>query len=84
MTDDSLAKLTEQLDCFAKERDWVQFDTPKNLAMALTVEAAELLKPFQWLTAEESAGLSAKRKTIIRPRKSSKCGRKFETGTKAI
>ncbi len=34
---------------FAHERDWDQFHSPKNLAMALSVEAAELLEPFQWL-----------------------------------
>ncbi len=62
MNDDSLAQLTKRLDRFAKERDWEQFHTPKNLAMALTVEAAELLEHFQWLTAEESAELSAAKK----------------------
>ena len=39
---------------FAEERDWVQYHTPKNLAMALAAEAGELLDVFQWLTAEES------------------------------
>ncbi len=40
---------------FARERDWDQFHTPKNLAAALSVEAAELLEVFQWLTAEQSS-----------------------------
>lgn len=44
----------EQLRTFAEERDWLQFHTPKNLAMALSVEASELLELFQWLTPEES------------------------------
>lgn len=39
---------------FAAERDWEQFHSPKNLAMALTVEAAELLEVFQWLTEAQS------------------------------
>jgi NTP pyrophosphatase (non-canonical NTP hydrolase) len=42
---------------FAKERDWDQFHSPKNLAAALVVEAAELLEPFQWLKEEESRKL---------------------------
>lgn len=43
-----------RLSEFAAKRDWEQFHTPKNLASALTVEAAELLEQFQWLTAEGS------------------------------
>ncbi len=39
---------------FAAARDWGQFHTPKNLAMAMIVEAAELVEHFQWATAEES------------------------------
>lgn len=42
---------------FASERDWEQFHTPKNLTMALSVEAAELLEHFQWLTPEEAERL---------------------------
>ena len=45
----------ERLRQFATERDWEQFHTPKNLAMALAVEASELLEIFQWLTPEESS-----------------------------
>ncbi len=44
----------DQLARFTEERDWAQFHTPKNLAMALNVESAELLELFQWLTAEQS------------------------------
>jgi len=43
---------------FARERDWEQFHSPKNLATALAVEAAELLEPFQWLKEEESRRLA--------------------------
>ncbi len=44
---------------FADERDWDQYHTPKNLAMALIVEAAELVEHFQWLSDAESQSLSA-------------------------
>jgi dCTP diphosphatase len=53
--------LAARLRTFAQERDWEQFHTPKNLAMALSVEAGELLELFQWLTAEESRALTASR-----------------------
>jgi len=43
---------------FAEARDWEQFHSPKNLAMALSVEAAELVEIFQWLTEEQSSQLS--------------------------
>lgn len=43
---------------FAQERDWEQFHSPKNIATALAVEAAELLEPFQWLTDEASRQLA--------------------------
>lgn len=50
---------------FARERDWDKFHSPKNLAMALTVEAAELLEHFQWMSETESlAPPSDKRQAI--------------------
>jgi len=49
--------LTAAIRAFARERDWERFHTPKNLAMALSVEVAELVELFQWLTPEESAAL---------------------------
>jgi NTP pyrophosphatase (non-canonical NTP hydrolase) len=52
----SLDELKERLREFARERDWDQFHSPKNLAMALIVEAAELLEHFQWLTEAQSQG----------------------------
>jgi NTP pyrophosphatase (non-canonical NTP hydrolase) len=55
----TLASLRRDLQRFADDRDWQQFHTPKNLAMALSVEAAELLECFQWLTPEQSAQLAA-------------------------
>ena len=50
----NIAKLQDKLSKFASDRDWEQFHTPKNLAMALSVEASELVEIFQWLTSEES------------------------------
>ena len=50
---------------FAAERDWEQFHSPKNLAMALAVEAAELLEHFQWLTEAQSQNLSPEQKTAV-------------------
>ena len=49
-----MEKLIQKLREFARERDWDQFHSPKNLAIALTVETAELLEEFQWLTEEQS------------------------------
>ena len=50
-----------ELRRFAEERDWDQFHSPKNLAMATTVEAAELLEHFQWLTEEQSKNLKSEK-----------------------
>ena len=52
-----IENLRNQLRSFAAERDWDQFHSPKNLASALAVEAAELLENFQWLTEAESQQL---------------------------
>jgi NTP pyrophosphatase (non-canonical NTP hydrolase) len=49
--------LTTAIREFAQKRDWERFHTPKNLAIALSVEVAELVELFQWLTPEESATL---------------------------
>lgn len=53
-----ISALQGRLRRFADERDWQPYQTPKNLAMAMTVEAAELLEIFQWLTPEQSQNLS--------------------------
>jgi dCTP diphosphatase len=50
--------LRDHLRRFAAERDWDQFHSPKNLAMALSVEAAELMELFQWLTEAQSRALA--------------------------
>lgn len=51
--------LTGRVRAFAEERDWQQFHTPKNLAMALAGEVGELIAEFQWLTPEQSAAVMA-------------------------
>jgi len=56
-----LASISRTLAAFAVERDWEQFHSPKNLAMALAVEAAELLEHFQWLTERESSHLDSEK-----------------------
>jgi NTP pyrophosphatase (non-canonical NTP hydrolase) len=53
----SIAELTERVRTFAQERNWEQFHTPKNLAMALAGEVGELLAELQWLTPEQSAAV---------------------------
>jgi dCTP diphosphatase len=59
MTDSkTINQLTQKLREYADERDWQQFHSPKNLAMALSVEASELLEIFQWLKEDESYSLN--------------------------
>jgi NTP pyrophosphatase (non-canonical NTP hydrolase) len=54
-----LAALQRRLVEFAAARDWQPFHTPKNLASALSVEAAELLEIFQWLTPDQASAVMA-------------------------
>jgi dCTP diphosphatase len=63
---DRLRELQRRLREFAAARDWDQFHSPKNLAMALCVEAAELVEQFQWLTEEQSKSLDAERSERVR------------------
>lgn len=60
-TTDCLEQLKSTLQHFVDERDWAQFHSPKNLAMAMIVEAAELVEHFQWLSEEESRNISGKK-----------------------
>lgn len=62
---DSLQQLRARINHFVAERDWAQFHTPKNLAMAMIVEAAELVEQFQWDTPEESEKLSAEKREAV-------------------
>ena len=63
--DGALQSLTEALRRFAADRDWEQFHSPKNLASALSVEAAELLEHFQWLTEEQSKNLPDDKRVAV-------------------
>jgi NTP pyrophosphatase (non-canonical NTP hydrolase) len=62
---DSVRTLAQQLDQFAKARDWQQFHSPKNLASALIVEAGELLEHFQWMTEEQSRNLDVEKREAV-------------------
>ena len=62
----SLEELRESLRQFASDRDWDQFHSPKNLAIALSVEAAELLEHFQWTSDPDSADLAPDRHSKVR------------------
>ena len=63
---DSLQILRERALQFGAERDWQQFHSPKNLAMALAGEAGELLECFQWLTEEASGNLDAEQHQAVK------------------
>lgn len=60
-----IESLKSDLLRFADEREWGQFHTPKNLACALSVEAAELLEHFQWLTEEQSRALDESKRSQV-------------------
>lgn len=62
---DSLNDLKTRINAFVAERDWAQFHTPKNLAMAMIVEAAELVEQFQWDTPQESMQLTAEKREAV-------------------
>lgn len=62
---DNLTELQNAVDAFVTERDWSQFHTPKNLAMAVAIEAAELMEHFLWSDGTESPALDAARKELI-------------------
>jgi NTP pyrophosphatase (non-canonical NTP hydrolase) len=62
---DSLQDLRARVNQFVAERDWAQFHTPKNLAMAMIVEAAELVEQFQWDTPQESQQLSPEKREAV-------------------
>ena len=50
----TIAELRSLIDSFVNERDWKQFHSPKNLSMSLSIESAELMELFQWLSLEEA------------------------------
>jgi dCTP diphosphatase len=59
-----LDKIQSYLDNFAKNRNWEKYRTPKNLAMALSVEVAELVEIFQWMDGQESVSIRNDEKTM--------------------
>jgi NTP pyrophosphatase (non-canonical NTP hydrolase) len=61
-----LIQLRDTLRQFTATRDWQQFHTPKNLAMAMIVEAAELVEHFQWMTPEQSMTLTDEQHAAVR------------------
>lgn len=63
---DRLLALRDALREFCAARDWGRYHTPKNLAMAMIVEAAELVEHFQWATEEESRALSPEKLGEVR------------------
>jgi dCTP diphosphatase len=62
---DSLEELRARINTFVQERDWEQFHSPKNLAMAMIVEAAELVEHFQWDTLEQSRQLDDEKRERV-------------------
>lgn len=60
-----MQELVKRLRRFADERDWEQFHSPKNLSMALSVEVAEIVEHFQWLTEEESRHLGDDKRSAL-------------------
>jgi len=62
---DSLDVLRARINAFVAERDWAQFHTPKNLAMAMIVEAAELVEQFQWDTPADSQVLTPEKREAV-------------------
>ena len=63
--DVTLEGLRDRLRAFADARDWNQFHTPKNLAIALSVEAGELLEHFQWISGDDSLTLPPDKRGAI-------------------
>jgi dCTP diphosphatase len=61
-----LEDLRNAISAFISERDWEQFHSPKNLAMALSVEVAEVVEHFQWLTEEDSKNLPPEKLAEVR------------------
>jgi len=54
-----MKKLVTEIAAFIQERNWRNYHSPKNLAMALSVETSEIVEIFQWMTQEESAAVDA-------------------------
>lgn len=61
----TMEELQREIQSFIEKRDWAGYHSPKNLAMALSVEASELVEIFQWLTQEESCNLDEATRTHV-------------------
>ncbi|APW64616.1 nucleotide pyrophosphohydrolase [Poseidonibacter parvus] len=57
----NIEKIKEKILAFSNDRQWEEFHNPKNLSMALSVEASELLEIFQWLSLEQASNLTDKK-----------------------
>ena len=66
--DTTIGELRERVAGFISERDWEQFHDPKNLAMSIAIEAAELMEIFQWVTPEESRNITNNPEKYSQPR----------------
>ena len=62
---DRLAELQSAIDAFIAERDWAQFHAPKNLAMGVAIEAAEIMEHFLWCSGDESLALDSTKRTEV-------------------
>ena len=68
-----IVRLQQRLREFTAERDWDQFHSPKNLAMALTSEAGELAEVFQWMTEQQSRDLGKSGADQLVPARDRRC-----------
>ena len=59
----TMQEIRSLIDSFADERDWQQFHSPKNLSMSISIEAAELMELFQWLSLEDAKKVMESGKT---------------------
>ncbi len=62
---DPLSELQSAIDAFIAERDWAQFHAPKNLAMGVAIEAAEIMEHFLWCSGDESFALDGAKRTEV-------------------
>ena len=62
---DSLTELQGAVDAFVEERDWARFHSPKNLAMGVAIEAAEIMEHFLWCSGDESYSLSREKRAEV-------------------
>lgn len=60
----SISELRKEVACFIRERDWEQYHNPKDLAVSISIESAELLEKFQWKDGEEIRSLVENEKEL--------------------